>query len=91
MEWEHSWDLQENGSNGFLEWRGRRWYDWFLIWSSLAQACKEKKGGEEEEETTAELREIAGKNRSEAMKEGLTHFKWVLVGPIAQSLQWLKH
>ena len=24
-EWKHSWDLQENGSNGFLEWRGRRW------------------------------------------------------------------
>ena len=31
MEWKHSWDLQENGSNGFLELRGRRWYDWFLI------------------------------------------------------------
>jgi len=27
MEWKHSWDLQENGSNGFLELRGRRWYD----------------------------------------------------------------
>ena len=24
-EWNHSLDLQENGSNGFLEWRGRRW------------------------------------------------------------------
>ena len=26
-EWKHSWDLQENGSNGLLELRGRRWYD----------------------------------------------------------------
>ena len=24
-EWIHSWDLQENGSNGFLKLRGRRW------------------------------------------------------------------
>ena len=24
-EWKHSWDLQENGSNRFLELRGRRW------------------------------------------------------------------
>ncbi|XXG47448.1 hypothetical protein AAC387_Pa02g2094 [Persea americana] len=25
MGWNHSLDLQENGSNDFLEWRGRRW------------------------------------------------------------------
>ena len=31
MEWKHSWDLQENGSNGFLELRGRRWYGWFVL------------------------------------------------------------
>ena len=30
MEWKHSWNLQENGSNGFLELRGRRRYDQFF-------------------------------------------------------------
>ncbi|KAJ8644333.1 hypothetical protein MRB53_006081 [Persea americana] len=46
MAWKYSWDLQENGSNGFLVLKGRRGYNQFfgLKFSTLGMQGEERRG-----------------------------------------------